>query len=72
MTEAVARAPVSTFAPFEYTAMLWALVLDLVVFGLAPSPMGLAGALVVVAAAAMVAFADRIAGWLAQRVEVAS
>ena len=59
MTEAVARAPVSTLAPFEYTAMIWALAFDLVVFDLLPTPIGLVGALVIVAAAALVAFGDR-------------
>ncbi|MCW2241487.1 drug/metabolite transporter (DMT)-like permease [Azospirillum canadense] len=60
MTEALARAPASTLAPFEYTTMLWALAFDALIFGLLPSPMSLAGALVVVTAAAVVAFADKI------------
>ncbi|WP_417766987.1 DMT family transporter [Stappia sp.] len=60
MTEALARAPVSTLAPFEYTAMIWAMGFDLAVFALVPSPLGLAGAAVVVAAAALIAFAP---GW---------
>ena len=57
MTEALARAQASTLAPFEYTAMLWALAFDTVVFGLLPTPISLAGALVIVAAAAVAAFA---------------
>jgi drug/metabolite transporter (DMT)-like permease/copper chaperone CopZ len=61
MTEAVARAPASTLAPFEYTAMPWALGLDLLVFGVLPQPVGLVGALVIVAAALLVAFADHLA-----------
>jgi drug/metabolite transporter (DMT)-like permease len=60
MTEALAHAPASTLAPFEYTAMLWALVFDAAVFGLLPAPVGLVGALVIVAAAAVVAFGDVI------------
>lgn len=60
MTEAVARAPISTLAPFEYTTMIWALIFDLAVFALVPAPLGLAGAALVVAAAACVAFADRL------------
>lgn len=60
MTEAVARAPVSTLAPFEYTAMIWAILFDLVVFALWPEPVSLIGALLIVIAAAGVAFADRI------------
>jgi drug/metabolite transporter (DMT)-like permease len=61
MTEAVARAPVSTLAPFEYTAMIWALVFDAAFFMLWPQPISLVGAFLVVGAAAVVAFADRIA-----------
>lgn len=57
MTEAVARAPVSTLAPFEYTAMIWAMVFDFVVFAVLPDAFSLAGAMLVVAAAAVVAFA---------------
>lgn len=60
MTEAVARAPVSTLAPFEYTAMIWAMGFDLAVFALVPAPLSLVGAVVVVAAAALVAFAPRL------------
>lgn len=60
MTEAVARAPVSTLAPFEYTAMIWALLFDVLIFALWPEPISLFGALLIVIAAAGVAFADRI------------
>lgn len=64
MTEAVARAPVSLLAPFEYTAMIWALLFDLAIFAVVPQPLGLAGAVMIVAAAGLVAFADRVAHWL--------
>lgn len=60
MTEAVARAPVSTLAPFEYTGMIWALLFDVAIFALWPEALGLLGALLIVVAAAGVAFADRI------------
>ena len=59
MTEAMARAPVSTQAPFDYTAMLWALILDAVIFGLLPSPASLAGAFVIAASALVVPLAGR-------------
>jgi drug/metabolite transporter (DMT)-like permease len=65
MTEAVARAPISTLAPFEYTAMLWALLFDLLIFALWPEPLSLIGAFLIVMAAACVAFADRISFRLA-------
>lgn len=60
MTEAVARAPVSTLAPFEYTAMIWAILFDLAVFALWPELPSLFGALLIVIAAAGVAFAHQI------------
>ncbi len=60
MTEAVARAPVSTLAPFEYTAMIWAVLFDLIIFALWPVLISLFGALLIVIAAVGVAFADRI------------
>lgn len=60
MTEAVARAPASALAPFEYTAMIWAVIFDLVVFSLWPGAVSITGALLIVVAAAAVAFADRI------------
>ena len=56
MTEAVARAPISVLAPFEYTGMLWALGFDLVLFAHRPEPLGLVGAGTIVAAAAVVAW----------------
>ena len=55
MTEALARAPASTLAPFEYTGLLWALVFDLLVFAVLPPVLGLLGATTIVAAAAVVA-----------------
>jgi drug/metabolite transporter (DMT)-like permease len=60
MTEAVARAPISTLAPFEYTAMIWAILFDLAVFALWPGLISLLGALLIVIAAAGVAFVDQI------------
>jgi drug/metabolite transporter (DMT)-like permease len=60
MTEAVARAPVSTLAPFEYAAMIWAILFDLAVFALWPGLISLLGALLIVIAAAGVAFVDQI------------
>lgn len=60
MTEAVARAPASTLAPFEYTAMLWALGFDLIVFEMLPPTIGLLGAAVVIVAALLVAFSERL------------
>lgn len=60
MTEAVARAPVSTLAPFEYTAMIWALLFDVLIFALWPDLSSIVGALLILTAAAGGAFADQI------------
>ncbi|URK17285.1 DMT family transporter [Thalassospira sp. GO-4] len=60
MTEALARAPVSTLSAFEYTAMIWAIALDLLVFGVLPAPVSLMGAVLIVLAAALVMFNDRL------------
>ncbi|MBU8537618.1 DMT family transporter [Falsiroseomonas tokyonensis] len=67
MTEAVARAPISLLAPFEYTALLWAVLFDLLVFGLVPALPSLLGAVLVVLAAVLVVFADQLAAVLMRR-----
>lgn len=60
MTEALARAPASTLSPFEYTALLWAVLFDIVIFSVLPTALGLVGAALIVLAAMAVAFADRL------------
>lgn len=60
MTESLARAPATVVAPLEYTAMLWAVGLDLVLFDLFPGTLTLLGAAVIIASAAIVtAFGQR-------------
>lgn len=54
MTESVARAPVSVLAPFDYTAMIWALGFDLVLFATVPGRFELLGAALITAAALIV------------------
>ena len=56
LTEAAARAPVSVLAPYEYNGIIWAFGFDLVLLGIVPTPWALAGAAVVVSAAALVAY----------------
>ena len=67
MTEALARAPASTLAAFEYTAMIWALLLDVTIFGVLPQPVSLFGAFLIVLAAAIVMFGDKIIAMLPTR-----
>lgn len=49
ITAAFRRAPPSTVAPFEYTALLWGLLLDYFVFAIVPVPRVLAGGATVIA-----------------------
>lgn len=56
--EAVARAPVSTLAPFDYTGLIWALGFDFVLFATLPGPLGLAGLLAITGAALLVSLPE--------------
>ena len=58
-TEAVARAPVATLAPVEYTGLVWALLFDLVLFATVPGWQAMAGAALILTAAAMVSLPRR-------------
>lgn len=56
MMEAVARAPVSLLAAYEYSGIVWAFLFDITLLGVALDAWSVAGALVVVSAAALVAY----------------
>jgi drug/metabolite transporter (DMT)-like permease len=56
MMEAVARAPVSLLAAYEYSGIVWAFLFDVTLLGVALDAWSVAGALVVVGAAALVAY----------------
>lgn len=56
MMEAVARAPVSLLATYEYTGIIWAFLFDVALLGVALDAWSVGGALVVVGAAALVAY----------------
>lgn len=49
LTEALRQAPVGVIAPFDYTQLVWASVLGLVIWGELPHPLTLVGAVVVAA-----------------------
>ena len=49
VTEAFRHAPAATIAPFEYTALLWAVAIDWIVWAHAPSRQMLAGAAIIIA-----------------------
>lgn len=57
--EGMRRAPASVLAPFEYTALIWAVVLGFVIWGDVPRPEVLAGAGLILAAGLMVIAAGR-------------
>lgn len=59
MMEAVARAPVSLLASYEYTGILWAFAFDLLLLGTVLDFYVVSGALIIVAAAALVAYGQR-------------
>jgi len=50
ITEAFRHAPAAVVAPFEYTALLWGVALDRLIWGLLPGAVTLAGAAVVIGA----------------------
>ncbi|KXF90903.1 hypothetical protein AT574_09680 [Phaeobacter inhibens] len=57
--EAVARAPVSTLAPFDFTGLVWALGFDLVLFSVIPGALGVLGVFAITLAALLVTFMGR-------------
>jgi drug/metabolite transporter (DMT)-like permease len=50
ITVAFRSAPVAVVAPFEYTAMLWGVLLDIAIWNVYPSALTLLGASVVISA----------------------
>lgn len=48
LTEAFRRAPASIIAPFEYSALFWGVLLDLVIWGELPGPVVFIGASVII------------------------
>ena len=62
LTESYRLAPASLIAPFDYTSMLWALVLGLLVFAEVPSVLVFVGAGVIAAAGLFVIWRERRLG----------
>jgi drug/metabolite transporter (DMT)-like permease len=59
LCEALSRGTVSRLAPLEYTGLVFAFALDLLVFGIIPAPIALLGAAMIVGASTVVAFRGR-------------
>ncbi|MEQ8815670.1 MAG: DMT family transporter [Thalassobaculum sp.] len=62
MTEAFRLAPPSVVAPFDYTAMLWALAFGFFVFGTFPGPQVLAGAALICASGLFIIHRETVRG----------
>ncbi len=60
LTEAFRRAEVSVVAPFEYSALVWAVVLDLILFGVLPGTLVWVGAAVIIASGLYLAGRERV------------
>lgn len=69
LTESYRLAPASLIAPFDYTSMLWALVLGFLVFAEVPSVLVFVGAGIIAAAGLFVIWRERQLGL--QRVRAA-
>lgn len=59
LTESYRHASASVVAPFDYTAMIWALVLGYVLFGETPTAMIVLGSLIIAAAGLFVIWRER-------------
>ncbi|HEY6254933.1 MAG TPA: DMT family transporter [Xanthobacteraceae bacterium] len=62
LTESYRFAPASLIAPFDYTSMLWALVLGYLAFGELPTALGFLGGAIIVAAGLFVIWRERQLG----------
>ena len=62
LTAAYQKAGASTIAPFDYTAMLWALLIGVFIFDEVPAPIMLVGAAVVVGAGLYILYRERVRG----------
>ncbi len=59
LTESYRWAPASLVAPFDYTSMLWALVLGYLAFGELPTALGFLGAAIIAGAGLFVIWRER-------------
>ena len=69
VTQSFRFAAASTIAPFEYSSMLWALTVSLLIFGTWPSSVVLSGGGVVIAAGLFVIYREHRLGLERARVQ---
>ena len=62
MTDAYGLAPPSVIAPFDYTSMIWALLLGYFLFGDFPDSLTLVGAAVVIASGVYIIYRETVRG----------
>ncbi len=62
MTDAYRLAPTSVVAPFDYTSMIWALILGYALFGDFPTPIVLVGAAIVIASGVYIIYRETVRG----------
>lgn len=62
LTQSYRYAPASVIAPFDYTAMIWSLIIGYLMFSEVPAPIVLIGAAVVIAAGLFVIWRERQLG----------
>ncbi|WP_261618496.1 DMT family transporter [Microbaculum marinisediminis] len=72
LTLAYRYAPVSVIAPFDYTAMIWSLLIGYVVFGEVPYPIVLVGSAIVIGAGLFVIWREHQLGIKRERQRKAS
>jgi len=57
--ESLARAPASAVAPLDYTGLLWAVLVDWLIFAQVPGPLGILGSVLITLAALIVVWKPR-------------
>lgn len=57
--ESLSRAPVSAVAPLDYTGLVWAILVDLLIFAQFPGPLGILGSVLITLAALIVVLAPQ-------------
>ncbi len=57
--ESLARAPASAVAPLDYTGLIWALLVDFLIFAQTPGPLGILGSVLITTAALIIVLMPR-------------
>ncbi len=71
MTQSYRYADASVLAPFDYTSMIWAVLVSLVIFSTAPTVLVLTGSAIVIGAGLVVIWRERQLGLIRNRIKQA-